>query len=80
MLAQGQNRELYSVYHSYLLPSAKPSQRAALAQQYAAEALADLPDVTVNGAAVTLSEQGLHIRLDLIRQGEALSVELEESI
>lgn len=64
----------------YLLPSAKPSQRAALARQYAAEALADLPDVTVNDAAVTLSEQGLLIRVELIRQGRALSVELEESV
>lgn len=64
----------------YLLPSAKPSQRAALARQYAAEALADLPDVTVEDAAVTPSETGLNIRVELTWQGEALSVELEESV
>ena len=64
----------------YLLPSAKPSQRAALARQYAAEALADLTGVTVENARVTPTETGLNIRVDLIRQGEALSVELEESV
>ena len=63
-----------------LLPSAKPSQRAALARQYAAEALADLTGVTVENARVTPTETGLNIRVDLIRQGEALSVELEESV
>ena len=52
----------------YRLPSAKPSQRAALARQYAAEALADLTGVTVENARVTPTETGLNIRVDLIRQ------------
>lgn len=60
----------------YLLRNEKPSERAALAAQYAAEALADL-DVTVTGAGVTAAGDALEIRVDLTWQGEALTVELE---
>lgn len=61
----------------YLLPREKPSRRTALARQYAAEALADLSDVTVTDAAVTPTEAGMSVRVELVWSGEPLSVELE---
>lgn len=61
----------------YLLRNAKPSLRTVLARQYAAEALADRDDLTVTDACVTVSGESLTVRIELTRQGEGLSVELE---
>lgn len=61
----------------YTLRNEKPSQRSALARQYAAEALVDLKDVTVTDASVTDSGERLTIRVELAWQGEPLAVELE---
>lgn len=61
----------------YLLQREKPSRRTALARQYAAEALGELTNVTVTDAAVIPREDGIAVRVELVWQGEALSVELE---
>ena len=61
----------------YLLRREKPSARAALARQYAAEALADLTDVEVTDAAVSAEGEVLRVQVKLTRQGEPLAVELE---
>lgn len=62
----------------YRLRGEKPSARTALARQYAVEALSDLEDVAVTDAAVSVSGDRLLIRVDLLWQGQALSVELED--
>lgn len=58
-----------------LLIRAKPAERSALASQYAAEALADEPGLTLR--TVTLTEVGMegHLRLELEWQGETVVVE-----
>lgn len=61
----------------HTLRNEKPSERPALARQYAAEALADMEDVTVTDASVTDSGERLTIRVELAWQGEPLAVELE---
>lgn len=61
----------------YRLREEKPSARTALARQYAVEALSGMEDVTVTDAAVTVSGGTLHIRVELLWQGQALAVELE---
>ena len=61
----------------YRLRGVKPSQRQALAREYAARALAELEDVTVTDAAVTDRGDGLSIRVELVWQGEPLAVEWE---
>lgn len=58
----------------YRLGRCKPSQRESLAKQYAAEALADLPELTVTAAE--LQEDGT-LRLWLERQGQALELTME---
>lgn len=62
----------------YRLRGEKPSARTALARQYAVEALSDLEDVAVTDAAVSVNGDRLLIRVDLLWQGQALSVELED--
>lgn len=59
----------------YLLPRAKPGERAALAAQYAAEALADEAGLVLN--TVTLTESGgtSTLRLELEWRGEVFTVE-----
>lgn len=59
----------------YLLPRAKPGERAALAAQYAAEALADEAGLVLN--TVTLTESGgtSTLRLELEWRGEGFTVE-----
>lgn len=52
----------------------KPSAWEALAVQYAAEALVDLPDVTVTGARVSRTVDGLAAAVDLLWQGGTLTV------
>ena len=61
----------------YLLQREKPSRRGVLARQYAAEALADLTDVTVTDAVVTPMENGISVHVELAWRGDPLSVELE---
>lgn len=61
----------------YLLRSEKPSAWAVLAQQYAAEALADMDDVTVTNATVTAAGEQLKVNVELVWQGETLAAELE---
>lgn len=61
----------------YRLREVRPSQRQALAREYAARALAELEDVTVTDAAVTDRGDGLSVRVELIWQGEPLAVEWE---
>jgi phage gp46-like protein len=61
----------------HLLRHEKPSARAALARQYAVEALAELTDVEVTDAAVTAVGEGLLVQVELCWQGEPLAVELE---
>lgn len=63
----------------YLLGRERPSAQPAVARQYAAEALADLNDVEVTGAAVTRQDGRLRVQVELERQGEALTAELEVS-
>ena len=64
----------------YLLRREKPSAWADLACQYAAEALTDLPNLTVTGAAVSRAGDVLTAAVSLQWRGEELTatVELEE--
>ena len=52
----------------------KPSAWEALAQQFAAEALSDLPDAAVTGAAVRQEGDRLWVTVELSWRGEPLSV------
>ena len=61
----------------YLLQREKPSDWQSLACQYAAEALAELSDLTVTQARVTRGDSGLWVAVDLEWRGELLSVECE---
>lgn len=61
----------------YLLSRERPSARAALARQYAAEALTELTDLEVTDARVTETGAGLLVQVELSRAGELLTVELE---
>lgn len=61
----------------YLLKREKPSAWADLAAQYAAEALADLSDLTVTGAAVTRRGDALWAEISLEWKGEELAVTAE---
>lgn len=61
----------------YLLRNERPSRRAALARQYAAQALDGLEDVAVADASVSEGEGRLRIRVELIWQGRPLTAELE---
>ncbi len=58
----------------YLLRREKPSAWADLAAQYAAEALADLTDLSVTGAKVTRTGDDLSADIFLLWQGEELTV------
>lgn len=60
-----------------LLRHEKPSARAALARQYAVEALEELTDVEVTDASVTAVGEGLLVQVELSWHGEPLAVELE---
>lgn len=60
------------------LRGAKPSEWPALARQYAVQALEALEDVAVTDAHVTDQGDQLLIRVDLERQGQQFSVELED--
>ena len=57
----------------HLLGRQKPSQRAALARQYAAEDLADEPELTVAGAEL----EGSSLRVLLEYRGEELALTME---
>ena len=70
--------ELGSEMHR--LRGAKPSERQALAREYAVDALADLEDVAVTDAEVTGRGDGLAVKVELTWQGEPLAVEWEESV
>lgn len=62
----------------YLLPRAKPGERADLAKQYVAEALADEGDLEVTG--VTLAEETAGraaLRVALNWKGEDLALKVE---
>ncbi|MCI8808473.1 MAG: hypothetical protein HFF21_10145 [Oscillospiraceae bacterium] len=52
----------------------KPSGWDALARQFAVEALDELEDVTVTGARVRQERDALLVSVDLLWQGQALSV------
>ena len=52
----------------------KPSGWEALARQFAVEALDGLEDVTVTGAAVRREREALLVTVELLWQGERLSV------
>ena len=56
------------------LRRAKPSDWESLALQYAVEALDELEDVTVTGARVRQERDALLVSVDLLWQGQALSV------
>ncbi len=58
----------------YQLRREKPSNWESLARQYAVEALSGLGDVTVTGAAVSRTDDALWVTVELLWQGEALSV------
>ena len=64
----------------YRLRREKPSAWDSLARQYAVEALAELTDVAVEGAAVRQSGDLLEVTVELLWQGAQLSVtaQLEE--
>ena len=57
----------------HLLGRQKPSQRASLARQYAAQALADEPELTVAGAEL----EGSSLRVLLEYRGEELALTME---
>ena len=61
----------------YLLSREKPSGRQMLARRYAEEALAELSDLTVKGAAVAQKDSRLWVTVELEWHGEPLSVECE---
>lgn len=61
----------------HLLRHEKPSARAALARQYAVEALEELTDVEVTDAKVTPAGEGLLVQVELSWRGAPLAVELE---
>lgn len=61
----------------YRLGRERPSARTLLARQYAVEALSGLDDVAVTDAAVSTVGDGLLVRVYLLWQGRALTVELE---
>ena len=52
----------------------KPSAWDSLARQFAVEALDELEDVTVTGARVRQERDALLVSVDLLWQGQALSV------
>ena len=52
----------------------KPSDWETLARQFAVEALNDLEDVAVTGAAVRRERDALMVTVELLWQGEQLSV------
>ena len=58
----------------YLLRRAKPSEWESLALQYAVEALAELTDVAVTGAAVRQEGEALRVAVELLWQGTRLAV------
>lgn len=59
----------------YLLPREKPGSRAALARQYAVEALRGEPGLSVTGAEISGGEAGtLEVRVLLEWAGEELAV------
>ncbi|MBD5085582.1 MAG: hypothetical protein HDT33_11175 [Clostridiales bacterium] len=64
----------------YELLREKPSAWDSLAQQYAVEALADLPDAVVTGAQVSQEGDRLAVAVELLWQGTSLwvTVQLEE--
>lgn len=55
----------------------KPSARTALARRYAVEALSGLVGVAVTDAGVTVAGDRLLVQVELLWQGEPLTVELE---
>ena len=59
----------------YLLPRAKPGERAVLAAQYVTEALADEPGLTVGAVTLTGESAQGTLRLELEWQGESFAVE-----
>lgn len=62
----------------YLLPREKPGARAALAQRYAAEALAGEQGVEVTGVECAETGPGaLHIRVRMTWRGAELEAEME---
>lgn len=61
----------------YRLRGEKSSVRTALARQYAVEALSELENVSVTDAAVSVTGDRLLIRVELLWQGQALTVEVE---
>ena len=61
----------------YQLGREKPSARAALAEHYAAEALAGETDIAVTGVTLTEENENLRIRVDLEWRGESASVTVE---
>lgn len=62
----------------YLLSRCPPGERDSLARQYAAEALADEPDLTVAGVSLTETGSGTAaLTVELERQGDTLQVTVE---
>lgn len=61
----------------HLVFNAKPSERQALAAQYAAEALEEEPDLKVTGVNLAEGEHSAELTVHLDWQGEALSVTVE---
>ena len=58
----------------YRLFREKPSAWESLARQYAAEALSEMTDVTVTGASVSRTDDGLTVAVELLWQGSPLTV------
>lgn len=58
----------------YQLRREKPSAWESLAVQYAAEALSELPELTVTGAAVTQEGDALTVAVSLLWEGSELTV------
>lgn len=61
----------------YLLRREKPSMWEGLARQFAAEALEELADVAVTGAAVRQDADVLWVMVELLWQGTQLSVTVQ---
>ena len=61
----------------YLLRRAKPGQWESLARQYAAEALADEPELAVTGALVRADGERLWVDVQLYSDGQTLTASAE---
>lgn len=61
----------------YQLTREKPTAWESLAGQYAAEALAELPDLTVTGTRVNRTDSGVSVAVELLWSGRPMTVAVQ---